>query len=93
VPISALTGEGIDSLLIAIEASMENQFQPITVHLPYQRGDLLSLFHERGQVNMEQHHADGTEVSGRLPKSLHHYFRDYVRDQNQTNRGEVKGYG
>ena len=77
VPISALTGEGMTSLLLAIEAIMEGQFEPITVMLPYKRGDLLSLFHERGQVSTEDHSSDGITVHGRLPQRLIPYFENY----------------
>ena len=77
VPVSALTGEGMTSLQLAIEAVMEQQFEPITVMLPYQRGDLLSLFHERGQVSSEDHSTDGIRVQGRLPHRLIPYFASY----------------
>jgi GTP-binding protein HflX len=77
VPISALTGNGIDMLLTAVEAVMERNLQSLTVKLPYKRGDLLSLFHERGQVNSEDHLADGVVVSGRLPDRLIPYFEAF----------------
>lgn len=79
VPISALTGQGVESLLLAVEAVMEQQFQPITVMLPYSRGDLMSLFHERGQVNEERHLPEGTEISGRIPHRLISLFDNYLR--------------
>ncbi len=78
VPISALTGEGIDSLLLAIEAVIERELQQVTVKIPYSRGDLLSLFHERGQVNDEDHLADGTVIYGRLPHRLVPYFEGFL---------------
>ncbi len=77
VPISALTGNGIDMLLTAVEAVMERNLESLTVKLPYKRGDLLSLFHERGQVNSEDHLADGVVVSGRLPDRLIPYFEAF----------------
>jgi GTP-binding protein HflX len=77
VAVSALTGEGIESLLMAVEAVMERQLEPLTVKLPYQRGDLLSLFHERGQVDSEDHQADGVIVDGRIPERLVPYFEQY----------------
>jgi GTP-binding protein HflX len=77
VPISALTGQGIDTMLLAIEATIEKQFPPITVKLPYSRGDLVSLFHERGQVSTESHEADGILIYGRLPERLQPYFAEY----------------
>ena len=78
VPISALRGDGIDTLLMAVEALMEQEFETITVLLPYSRGDLLSLFHERGQVSTESHQADGTLVYGRVPERLVPYFKPFM---------------
>jgi GTP-binding protein HflX len=77
VSISALTGRGIDTLLLAIEGSMEQQFLPLTVLLPYSRGDLMSLFHERGQVSSENHSVEGIRIFGRLPPRIVPYFRAY----------------
>jgi GTP-binding protein HflX len=77
VSVSALTGEGIPSLLMAIEAAMERELQPLRVKLPYSRGDLVSLFHERGQVGSEDHQADGVIIDGRLPVRLVAYFDEY----------------
>ncbi len=68
--ISAKTGQGIDELLILIEATMVGLLQPIEVHIPYDRGDLISLFYERGQVDEEKHTGDGVHLHGRLPKRL-----------------------
>lgn len=74
VPISALTGEGIEALLMAVEATIEQQLMPLTVKIPYERGDLMSLFHERGQVDNEEHRADGIMIDGRLPERLVPYY-------------------
>jgi GTP-binding protein HflX len=78
VPVSAVTGQGIDELLMAIEAAMVRYLQPVSVLLPYKRGDLLSLFYERGQVDGEEHRSDGVQVYGRVPKRLLPYFEPYL---------------
>lgn len=78
VPVSARTGQGIEELLVAIEATMVRYLQPLTVLLPYKRGDLLSLLYERGQVDSEEHNADGVLVHGRLPARLLPYFESYT---------------
>lgn len=78
VPVSALTGEGIDTLLVAIEAAMVRYLQPITVLLPYKRGDLISLLYERGQVDSEEHNPEGVLIHGRLPARLLPYFESYM---------------
>ncbi|GAB4158815.1 MAG: GTPase HflX [Candidatus Promineifilaceae bacterium] len=77
VPVSALTGEGIEELLIAVEAAAEQYMAPLRVRLPYDRGDLLSLFHERGQVESEEHGVDGVILFGRLPRRLQPAFAAY----------------
>jgi GTPase len=77
VTISAKTGRGIDDLLGAIEAAMVQYLEPLHVFLPYQRGDLLSLLHTRGQVDGEDHGAEGIEIYGRLPIRLFPYFEPY----------------
>ncbi|WP_420631207.1 GTPase HflX [Candidatus Leptofilum sp.] len=81
VPVSAVSGEGIPELLVAIDAAMVRYLQPLTVLLPYQRGDLLSMMYERGQVDGEEHTGDGVIVYGRLPKRLVPYFEPYLNGQ------------
>ena len=85
VPVSAVTGKGIQELLVAIDAAMVRYLQPLTVLLPYKRGDLLSLMYERGQVDGEEHTADGVIVYGRLPKRLVPYFEPYLNGQQINN--------
>ncbi|MCP4357879.1 MAG: GTPase HflX [Chloroflexi bacterium] len=75
--VSAKTGIGLDKLLVTIEASMVRYLEPLTVLLPYKRGDLLSLLYERGQVDSEEHGPDGVRVYGRLPHRLIPYFEPY----------------
>ncbi len=78
VVVSAATGAGIAELLTKIEEVMVRSMQPVKVGLPYQRGDLLSLFYERGQVDEELHEEGVVMVSGRLPKRLVPYFAAYL---------------
>lgn len=75
--VSAKTGAGIDQLLALIEAVMTQLLQPISVLLPYSKGDLRSLFFERGQVDGEEHTPEGVRLHGRLPKRLIPYFAPY----------------
>src|SRR5690606_14711975 len=77
VLISAKTGQGIDELLITIEAAMVGLLKPIEVRIPYERGDLLSLFYERGQVDQEQHTETGVHLFGRVPARLVPVFEPF----------------
>ena len=70
VTISALTGEGIPELLSSIEEVLDNELVSVEVLLPYGRGDLLALIHQRGVILRESHESAGTRVNGRVPSSL-----------------------
>ena len=80
VAVSAFSGAGIDLLLTAIEAASERVMVPLDVLLPYRRGDLVSLFHERGLVDLETHSETGTRMVGRLPARLTPYFDEFRYD-------------
>jgi GTP-binding protein HflX len=77
VLVSARTGQGIEDLLMAIEAAMVRLMEPVDVLLPYERGELLSLFYQRGQVNHEEHTEAGVRLHGRLPRRLVALFASY----------------
>mgnify|MGYP003381966516 FL=1 len=75
--VSARTGNGIEELLIMIEAAMVQLLQPVEVLIPYTRGDLLSLFYERGQIDQEKHTGEGVHLFGRVPKRLIPVFEPF----------------
>ncbi|HAE85346.1 MAG TPA: GTPase HflX, partial [Anaerolineaceae bacterium] len=75
--ISAKTGEGFDGLLAAIEKELVSQYTQIRVLLPFEQGQLRSLFHERGKVQHTESTADGIRMSGYLPKELVSFFEPY----------------
>jgi len=78
--ISALTGQGIGNLLQVIESALEDSMEPITIFLPYERGDLLTLFYQRGRVTQEEHAPEGVRLIGRAPARLLPYFVAYRED-------------
>ena len=75
--VSAKTGKGIEELLIMVEAAMVQLLQPVEVLIPYTRGDLLSLFYERGQVDQEKHTGEGVHLFGRVPERLIPMFEPF----------------
>ena len=70
VPISALTGEGLELLLARVESALEDQMAWVDVHIPYELGELVNLFHRRGLVEREEHTGEGTRIAGRIPREL-----------------------
>jgi len=83
VAISALTGEGLDDLLAAVQEQLYETYSPLEVHLPYREGKLISLFHEQGQVERVEHGEGGVYLQGRIPGRLVAQFAAYLRQHIQ----------
>ena len=75
VVISAKTGEGVDELLLAIEADLPSLMQEIDLLVPYARGDLVSRAHATGDVISVEHGESGTTLHARVPESLANELR------------------
>ena len=79
VPISALTGWGLADLLSRLEQVLDEDMALIDVYLPYERGDLLSLLHQRGMIMRETHEETGTAVVARVPLKIAPRFDAFSR--------------
>jgi len=77
--ISALTGEGLDALLARVGEILEDRMTWLDVLIPYERGDLVNLFHRRGLVEREDHTETGTRIAGRVPRILAGRFQKLRR--------------
>jgi GTP-binding protein HflX len=70
VAVSAKTGEGIDAARAAIESDLPHPDIELTVLLPYDRGDLVSRVHDRGEVLDVEHTSEGTRLTARVGEAL-----------------------
>jgi GTP-binding protein HflX len=77
VAISARTGEGIGDLLGMLRSTLYETFTPILIRLPYQQGQLISLFHEFGQIERLEHGRKGVLMQGRIPGRLVAQFKPW----------------
>jgi GTP-binding protein HflX len=68
--ISAVTGQGLPALLDRIEGILQASRQKISVLIPYQRGDLVSMLHEQAIISQESHLAEGTYLEVFVPQHL-----------------------
>jgi GTP-binding protein HflX len=68
--VSARTGEGIDALRERIAAALPAPPVPVQVLLPFTAGGLVSRVHAEGTVLAEEHTADGTLLTARVPAGL-----------------------
>ena len=83
VAISAARKIGLDELRERLKSTLEAQLVQISVSIPYTRGDLVSLFHQRGVIESEEHGPEGTTISGLLPVWLLPRFHGVVKRENQ----------
>ncbi len=80
VLISALRRTGLDELRAKIAEVLANTMDMVQVIVPYEKSDLVELFHRRGHVHKEEHRAEGTFLQGRIPRSLTGYYREFLVD-------------
>ncbi len=91
VAISARTGDGIDDLLGMLRSTLYETFSPMLVRLPYQQGQLISLFHEFGQVERLEHGRKGVLIQGRIPGRLVAQFKPWqVKPGDKEKEEEEK---
>jgi GTP-binding protein HflX len=70
LPVSARTGEGLDALRLAVQASLPQPEFEVEVVVPYDRGDLVSRVFEQGDVSAFEHVAEGTLLRARVSSAL-----------------------
>ena len=68
--ISARTGYGVDTLVKAIEAALPKPKVEINVVIPFNRGDLVSAVHERGEILSEEYLPEGTKLHAMVDGAL-----------------------
>jgi GTPase len=88
VAISARTGEGIDDLLNMLRSTLFESFNPVLIRLPYQQGQLISLFHEFGQIERLVHGRKGVLIQGRIPGRLVAQFIPWQVKQGGKDKTE-----
>ena len=78
VPVSALKRTGLNALREKIAQVLADSMEVVQVLIPYAHSDLVELFHRKGHVDLEEHRAEGTFLSGRIPRTLKGYYRQYL---------------
>ncbi|MCJ7514228.1 MAG: GTPase HflX [Anaerolineales bacterium] len=79
VPVSALTGDGTESLLNAIELELYQGMSEVDVRIPYSEARLASLMREQGQLLEERHLARTIVLRGRVPNHLVSAYRPFMK--------------
>jgi GTPase len=77
VPVSALQKVGLDALREKIAIVLAASMEAMRVLIPFDKSELVELFHRRGHVEQEEHLPDGTLLVGRISRSLKGYYVAY----------------
>jgi GTPase len=75
--ISAAKREGLEDLLLEIEATLFERMVSIKVRLPYKAGDLMALIRREGTVDSEIPEERSVLITGRIPGRLIDAFAPY----------------
>ena len=77
--VSAMTGEGIDTLIERISKAAASRDDCLDVVVPYDRGDLVALAHKRCHIISETHEHDGTHMMLYAPADCAHRFEQFIK--------------
>ncbi len=87
VHLSALTGEGVDELLQAIEENLPEKMFEVELLFPFAKSGLAAKLREDGAVLCEEYVPEGLKVTARVDERLY----GQVRDFDTAPKGEVDG--
>jgi GTPase len=76
--VSASHGEGLEALRDRLGEEASRGERLLELLVPYTRGDLVQLAHERGQIVREEHTGDGTRLAVRVPAPIAERFEPYT---------------
>jgi GTP-binding protein HflX len=86
--VSALTGLGFEQMLQKIQAILQQSLDPIDVRVPYTEGQLISVFHEQGVVELVEHEESGVRLKGRVPRRVADRFKPFQIRRRQRQAGQ-----
>jgi GTP-binding protein HflX len=78
VGMSALTGDGVDKLLLTIADRLRSMETVVELLVPYDRGDVLAALHREGEVLVESHEEGATRVRARLDRAAGGKFEAFT---------------
>mmetsp|Transcript_19133 Transcript_19133/g.50763 ORF Transcript_19133/g.50763 Transcript_19133/m.50763 type:complete len:134 (-) Transcript_19133:243-644(-) len=70
VIISSRTAEGIEDSVRTIESVLRDLLVHYEAVIPYKKGEVVSMLHEKGVVDLEEHQGAGTYLLGSAPRWL-----------------------
>ena len=90
VLVSARTGEGIESLLAAVDRQVQKGMVRVDLLLPYEQSGLESDLRERGHILELDYRDEGISVIAEVPEGIAGRFAQYRRPKAAARRSRAK---
>ena len=89
VPISARNGYGLDTMMNAVETTLEAEydFVPVRVRIPFDRQELVDRFHRLARVEESTYDESGATLRGSLPRAFVGRFAGLIQEMPRTIEG------
>jgi len=78
VRISALCGTGLDELRDAIAVRVSAALIPVTLHIPYDKMEVLGVTHAHGRVLSSRYEPDKVVAEVEVEREVYGQLRDYI---------------
>lgn len=78
VAVSAVTGEGVEAMLLTIGDRLRSSANVVELLVPFERGDILAQVHREGQVLSEAASEGGMAISARLDEYAASRLAEYA---------------
>lgn len=78
IEVSAVTGQNLDRLLLAIQELLPQVYRTFELSIPYDQQKLVNLVHEEGNVLEEEFGETGTQLKAQLSQALAGRLKDYI---------------
>ncbi|MEO8381500.1 MAG: GTPase HflX [Acidobacteriota bacterium] len=86
VVVSALTGEGMASLIDVVRDREREGGELLHLEIPHAESRLLARLHETAEVQEQTIGEEGVSVTAWIPRDAIHHFRDFIRAPRRVSR-------
>ncbi len=80
--ISAKTGEGLEKIFEKVEDFLNKDKKIVSLIIPTDRYDLISMIHREGTVLKEDYQDTGSIIKARVPVKVYNKLKKYITNDN-----------
>jgi GTP-binding protein HflX len=84
VALSAMTGEGVPSLLAEIGSQLRPRREFLVLRVPHEQAAVIARLHKVGQVIESRYHGKTARFKARIPPHYHDEFAPFILREAQT---------